>query len=122
MVTLNSIYRVLHGVKHCEQWLYIPYSGKFSQVQNFAESPLRAPEEIFTVLIFALPACTGKQGAIDIYSASTIFVVFIFVKADLSAKIAKFFTTRKFPAIQYAMQGRKTNAVYPYIAIGAVYW
>ena len=31
----------------------IPYSGKFSLVQNFADSPFTRPEEIFVVLIFA---------------------------------------------------------------------
>ena len=31
----------------------IPYSGKFSLVQNFAESLVSALEEIFVVLIFA---------------------------------------------------------------------
>ena len=44
----------------------IPYSGKFSRVQNFVELPLRAPEEIFAVLIFAAPVRTGRRGAIDI--------------------------------------------------------
>ena len=63
---------------------HILYSGKFSRVQNFAESPLRAPEKNFAV--FALEA---------------IFAVFIFAEADLSPKTAKFCTTRKFPAIWY---------------------
>ena len=31
----------------------VPYSGKFLRVQTFAKRPLEAPEEIFTVLIFA---------------------------------------------------------------------
>ena len=61
----------------------LPYSGKFLQVQNFAESPLKAPEEIFAVLIFAVPVCTGRRGAIDIALAE-IFAVFIFAEADLS--------------------------------------
>ena len=30
----------------------IPYSGKFSWVQNFAEMPPDPPEEIFVVFIF----------------------------------------------------------------------
>ena len=67
----------------------LPYSRKFLQVQNFVELPLRAPEGIFTVLIFAAPARTGSQDIV------------IFVEADLSAKNAKFCNTRKFPAIQY---------------------
>ena len=72
------------------------YSGKFSRVQNFAESPLGASEEIFAVLIFAAPARTERRGAIDIVPVA-IFTVFIFVEADISAKIAKFCTTRNFP-------------------------
>ena len=60
----------------------IPYSGKFSRVQNFAESPMRAPEKIF-----APPVRTGRRGAIDIALAA-IFVVFIFAEANLSAKIS----------------------------------
>ena len=75
--------------------LEIPHSGKFLRVQNFVESPLRAPEEIFVVLIFAAPVRTGRQGA------TAIFAVFIFAEADLSAKTVKFCTTRKFPAIRY---------------------
>ena len=55
----------------------LPYSGKFSWVQNFAELPLRASEEIFTVLIFTAPARTGRRGAIDIALAA------IFAEADL---------------------------------------
>ena len=39
---------------------------------------------------------TGRQGAIDIALAA-IFTVFIFMEADLSAKIAKFCTTQIFP-------------------------
>ena len=78
----------------------IPYSRKFSQVQNFVESPLRASEEITAVLIFAVPAHTGRRGAIDIALAA-IFVVFIFTKANLFAKITKFCTTQKFPTIRY---------------------
>ena len=44
-----------------------------------------------------MPAHTGRRGTIDIALAE----IFIFVKADLSAKIGKFCTMRKFPAIQY---------------------
>ena len=58
-------------------------------MQNFAESPLRAPEKIFAVFIFAAPVRTGKRGAIDIALAA-IFAVLIFTEADLSAKTAKF--------------------------------
>ena len=36
------------------------YSGKFSHVRNFVESPLRVAEEIFVVLIFAAPTRTGR--------------------------------------------------------------
>ena len=70
--------------------VHVPYSGKFSRVQNFAESPLRAPEEIFAVLIFVAPTHTGRQGAIDIVLAA------IFTEGDLPANIAKFCITRKF--------------------------
>ena len=38
----------------------IPYSGKFSHVKNFVESPLRAPEEIFAVLIFVALVSTRR--------------------------------------------------------------
>ena len=69
----------------------IPYSGKLLRVQNFMKSPLRAPEEIFAVLIFAVPTCTGRQGAVDI-ALATIFVIFIFAEADLSTKTTKFCT------------------------------
>ena len=69
-------------------------------MQNFAESPLTAPEEIFAVLIFAAPVQTGRRGAIDIALAA-IFAVVIFAEADLFAKTAKFCTTRKFLAIRY---------------------
>ena len=31
----------------------IPYSGKLLRVQTLAKTPLEAPEDIFTVLIFA---------------------------------------------------------------------
>ena len=31
----------------------IPYSGKFSRVQIFAESPVEPPAEIFAFLFFA---------------------------------------------------------------------
>ena len=80
--------------------MYIPYSWKFSRVQNVADSPLRAPEENFVVLIFVVSAHRGRQGAIDI-ALVAIFTVFIFVEGDLSMKTAKFCTTQKFLAIQY---------------------
>ena len=60
------------------------------------ELPLRAPEEIFAVLIFAAPVRTRRRGAIDIVLAA-IFAVFIFAEADLLAKTAKFCTMQKFP-------------------------
>ena len=52
-------------------------------VQNFVESPLRAPEE---VVIFVAPAHMGRRGAIAIVLAA-IFVVFIFAKGDLLVEI-----------------------------------
>ena len=69
----------------------IPYSTKFSWVQNFAESPLRASEEN---VIFVAPAHTGRRGAINTVLAA-IFTIFIFAEADLSAKIAKNFAPRE---------------------------
>ena len=88
--------------KACESCTRIPYSGKFSRVQNFVESPLRAPEEIFAVLIFAVPVHTERRGAID------IALVAIF--ADPSVKNVKFCTTRKFPAIRYCILYRQVGA------------
>ena len=79
------------------RWL-LPYSGNFLRVQNFVESPLRLPEEIFAVLIFAAPARTGRRGAIDI-ALAVILTVFISAEVDLSAKTTKFCTPQKFPAI-----------------------
>ena len=38
----------------------VPYSGKFLRVQTFANSPSEAPEEIFTVLIFAIKPCLAQ--------------------------------------------------------------
>ena len=50
---------------------------------------MRAPEEIFAVLIFAAPACTGKRGDIDVTLAA-IFAVFVFAEANLCAKNVNF--------------------------------
>ena len=58
------------------------YSEKFLRVQNFMESPLRAPEDIFVASTH-----TGRQGAIDI-ALEAIFMVFIFTEADLSQNFA----------------------------------
>ena len=100
----NLIHCVNRDPNRDTQWcpeftIKISYSGKFLWVQNFVESPLRALEKIFAVLIFVVPVRTGRQGAIDIALAA-IFAVFIFAKADLSAKTAKFCTRRKFPPIR----------------------
>ena len=35
---------------HCSR--QVPYNGKFSLVQNFADPPFTHPKEIFVVLIF----------------------------------------------------------------------
>ena len=49
--------------------LYIPYSGKFLQVQTFAKMPPETPEEIFAVLIFATKPCIVRyQLAIKTFS------------------------------------------------------
>ena len=41
----------------CMECTLIPYSGKLLRVQTFAKSPLEAPQDIFTVLIFATKPC-----------------------------------------------------------------
>ena len=45
-------------VLFCLKWMpeTIPYSGKFSWVQIFANNPVSSPEEIFAVLIFVFSA------------------------------------------------------------------
>ena len=58
---------------------------------------------MFAVLIFTAATHTGRQGARDIALAA-IFAVFIFAEAGLSVKTAKFYTTQKFPAIQYTSE------------------
>ena len=91
------------------------YSGKFLRVQNFVELPRRAFEKIFAGLIFAALTRTGRQDTINIAIAA-IFAVFIFTEADLSAKITKFCTTRKFPAMWYTAKWNvyRYNGYYNY--------
>ena len=60
------------------------------------ESPLRAPEGIFAVLIFAAPARTGRQGAIDI-ALVAIFAFFIFAEGDYLRKPRNFAPRKNFP-------------------------
>ena len=72
------------------------------------ESPLRAPEEIFAVLIFVAPVRTGRRGAIDI-ALTAISAVYIFTEADLFAKTTKFCTMRKFPRYTVLVASQKTQ-------------
>ena len=81
----------------------IPYSGKFSLVQNFAELPPRPSEENFVVLNFT-PVLPQDHTYCQLISTSAmhlmckalhrdlIFVVLIFAVVDLSVKNAKFST------------------------------
>ena len=91
----------------------VPYSGKLSLVQNFVKSCHPGLQnKMFVVLNFAPVlqqnhthhqligfsaryAPANMQGAMHI----EIFMVLIFTEATLSAKIVKFCTMRKFPAI-----------------------
>ena len=91
---------------------YVPYSGKFSWVQIFADMPSDPSEEIFVVFIFVGYACSSDHTPIitrtyvhyvairDVRSLVKIFVVFIFAVTCRSAKHAKICTPRKFPAIR----------------------
>ena len=75
----------------------VPYSKKFSLVQNFAELLVNLLEEIFVVLIFALALAAHAVYVRTIQN----FTVLIFASADLFAKNTKVCTMRKFPAIRY---------------------
>ena len=45
--------QIVSAPEHATDKIQIPYSGKFSLVQNFADLPITRPEEIFVVLNFA---------------------------------------------------------------------
>ena len=83
---------------------YIPYSRKFSHRCKISWNRPEGTRRNFAVFIFAAPARTGRQGAIDI-ALVAIFAVFIFAEGDLSAKTAKFCTMQKFPAMYTMPKG-----------------
>ena len=45
------------NVKKLRKEWHVLYSGKYLRMQTFANLPSEAPEEIFTVLIFATKPC-----------------------------------------------------------------
>ena len=76
----------------------LPYSGKLLQVQTFATMPPEAPEEIFTVLIFATKACIASAVLTGLLK---LLAVFIFAAVGSSTKTMKVYTMWKFPSIRY---------------------
>ena len=94
MYIANDIYKScsLSSSDHSELYVnyLIPYSGKFSWVQIFADMPSDPSEEIFVVFIFVGYACSSDHTPIltriyvhyvairDVRGLVKIFVVFIF--------------------------------------------
>ena len=93
----------------------VPYSGKFSWVQNFADMPSDPSEEIFVVFIFVgytgTPVVQTTPLSLhvlyvvhyvairDVRSLVKIFVVFIFAVTCRSAKTRKIAPHENFPLL-----------------------
>ena len=73
---------------------YVPYSGKLLWVHTFANMPSEAPEEVFTVLIFATKPCLISTVPTGLLKFSAVF---IFAKLDHPRKPQKFAPCKNFP-------------------------
>ena len=94
MVVRAGAFSVLADeTKDCSKSCEVPYSGKFSLVQAFANMPPEAPEEIFAVLIYKFcdgttPTCCQLRHACSFPCTNRAFLQINIQKATQSSCIS----------------------------------